>query len=103
MKIAAAIASTLLLGAVAQADTFRCGKWVANSDLSVTELVAKCGEPTAKHTRVDDVMVRNANTGLMRKTGETTVETWTYERGNSASAMLVTIVDGRIKSIERRK
>jgi hypothetical protein len=93
----------LLLGASAQAETFRCGKWIANEDLSPAELVAKCGEPASKQARVEDVLVRHANTGLMRKTGETTIETWTYVRGSTAPDMLVTIVDGRIKSIERRK
>jgi hypothetical protein len=46
--------------------------------------------------------VRNRNNGLRVKVGETTVQTWTYERGANAP-MIVTIVDGRIKSIERGK
>jgi hypothetical protein len=37
------------------------------------------------------------------KVGETTIETWTYDRGTQAAPMVVTIVDGRIKSIDRRK
>jgi len=36
------------------------------------------------------------------KVGETTVETWTYERGANP-AMVVIIVDGKIKSIDRQK
>jgi hypothetical protein len=47
-------------------------------------------------------MARNNNVGLMMKVGETTVETWTYDRGANA-AMVVTIVDGHIKSIDRQK
>ena len=39
----------------------------------------------------------------MIKMGETTIETWTYDRGPQAAPMVVTIVDGRIKSIERLK
>ncbi len=38
----------------------------------------------------------------MLKVGETTVETWTYDRGANP-AMVVTIVDGHIKSIDRQK
>ena len=38
----------------------------------------------------------------MVKIGETRMETWTYDRGANP-AMVVTIVDGRIKSIERQK
>lgn len=92
-----------LNAAPANADNFRCGNWIASADLSVTELLAKCGEPTARESRVEDVLSRNFNTGLMYKSGERTVETWTYLRGSRASPMVVTIVDGQIKSIERKK
>jgi hypothetical protein len=39
----------------------------------------------------------------MYKSGERTIETWTYLRGSRASPMVVTVVDGVIKSIERKK
>jgi hypothetical protein len=95
---------TLLLPLAASADeTFRCGKWVASSDLSVAELVRKCGRPTTTTSDTQDVLVRNHDTGLMMKVGKTTVETWTYDRGSTAASMVVTIVDGRIKNIERQK
>jgi hypothetical protein len=101
MKSALALA-LLLLSAMAFADeNFRCGKWIASSDLSVQELLAKCGEPSSRETRTEDVRVRNRNTGLLYKTGEILVEVWTYDRGSAAAPMVVTIVDGRIKSLER--
>jgi hypothetical protein len=101
MKFALALA-LLMLPAMASADeNFRCGKWIASSDLSVQELLAKCGEPSSRETRTEDVRVRNRNTGLLYKTGEILVEVWTYDRGSSAAPMVVTIVDGRIKSLER--
>ncbi|HEX6636985.1 MAG TPA: DUF2845 domain-containing protein [Steroidobacteraceae bacterium] len=87
----------------AHADNFRCGKWIASPDLSVAELLAKCGEPASRESRTEDVMSRNFNTGLMYKSGEQTVEIWTYDRGANAPPMIVTIVEGRIKSIERKK
>lgn len=94
--------SALLAPFTAVADSnFRCGKWIASSDMSVEDLLAKCGRPTTRTSAVQDVLVRNPNTGLMRKTGETLIETWTYDRGTTAPPMVVTIVDGRIKSIER--
>jgi hypothetical protein len=93
----------LLFPAAAVADeTFRCGKWIAASSMTVSELVAKCGEPASRESRTEDVKARNSNNGLMLKVGETTVETWVYDRGANP-AMVVTIVDGRIKSIERQK
>ena len=82
-------------------ENFRCGKWIASSGMTPAELAEKCGPPTTHDSRTEDVLVRNRNTGLMQKTGETRIETWTYDRGTQAAPMIVTIVDGRIKSIER--
>jgi len=97
------LAAALLLPVAASADeTFRCGKWIASSAMTVAELTDKCGEPTSRESRTEDVMTRNNNVGLMMKVGETTVETWTYERGANP-AMVVIIVDGQIKSIDRQK
>jgi len=96
-------AALLLLPFAASADeSFRCGNWIASSDMSVQELVQKCGEPATRESRTEDVLVRNRDNGLMLKTGETLIETWTYDRGANP-AMVVTIVDGRIKSIDRKK
>ena len=66
------------------------------------ELLAKCGIPSQRTSATEDVMARNKY-GLMQKIGETTVMTWTYDRGANAPPMVVTIVDGRIKKIERKK
>jgi hypothetical protein len=84
-------------------EPFRCGKWIVSSELTLDELTAKCGQPSTRNSNTQDVMVRNPNTGLVRKTGESTIETWIYNRGTRAAAMVVTIVDGKIKNIERQK
>jgi hypothetical protein len=97
-----ALCGTLTVPALAD-ENFRCGKWIASSDMTPAELAEKCGPPTLHESRTEDVMVRNRNTGLMQKTGETRIETWTYDRGTQAAPMIVTIVDGRIKSIDRQK
>jgi hypothetical protein len=104
MKTSLTIAALLILPFAASADEkFRCGNWIASSDMSVDELVQKCGEPTSRASRTEDVMVRNRNNGLVLKSGETLIETWTYDRGSQSAPMVVTIVDGRIKSIDRQK
>lgn len=98
-----AVALSLLLPLAASADeSFRCGQKIASSDMSVAELRQKCGEPASKTRETTDVKARNANNGLLVKVGETTTETWTYSRAPNPS-MVVTIVDGKIKSIERGK
>jgi hypothetical protein len=86
----------------AQADNFRCGKWVINSDLAVSELVAKCGKPDASEKRTEDVYARNASGGTYRTGAVSVTETWVYKRTNAAN-MVVTIVDGRIESIKRQE
>ena len=100
MKIPAAcalIASLVPLAASAD-ETFRCGKWIVSSALTVSELSTKCGAPTSHESITKDVLVRNRNTGLMQKVGETVID-----RGAHAAAMVVTIVDGQIKSIDRKQ
>jgi hypothetical protein len=103
MKNSMLVIAAMLPLAAAADETFRCGKWIVSSDLSPHELARKCGPPTTIESDTQDVLVRNRNNGLMVKVGETTVETWTYDRGTAGAPMVVTIVDGRIKNIERQK
>lgn len=98
---AVAICSGLaLVSPAAHAETFRCGQWIASPDMSVEELLGKCGEPTTKSVEVVDSYARTAAGGRIR-TGTSTIETWTYDRGSQSFPMVVTIVDGKIKSMER--
>lgn len=85
------------------AETFRCGQWIVSRDLSPDEVIQRCGLPDSRESRIEDVKVRNRNNGLMVKVGETITESWVYQRGTQAPPMVITIVDGRIKSIERHK
>lgn len=92
-----------LLPLAASAESFRCGKWIISEETTLDELVQKCGTPTTVESRTEDIKSRNRNNGLLIKTGETTTEIWTYDRGPQALPMVVTLVDGRIKRIERKK
>jgi hypothetical protein len=49
------------------------------------------------------VRAPNGYTGGNVKVGETVIETWTYDLGASKSPMVVTIVDGQVKKIERKE
>ena len=99
-RVVASVLSLLPMGVAAE--TFRCGQSVVTAEMSVGELTSKCGPPTAREGKTEDVKVRNKY-GLMVKIGETTTETWTYDRGPQAAPMVVTIVDGAIKKIERQR
>ncbi len=98
-----ALAAVAILSNVqpALAEGFRCGQRIATPDMTVAELLEACGEPTTKNVEIVDVFGPNVHGGGNVKRGTVTVETWTYDRGPRAFAMVVTIEDGRIKKMER--
>lgn len=91
-----------VLAAAAHSETFQCGQRIASQEMSVDELIAACGEPAHRSVERVDVYGHSASGGRI-KTGTSTVETLTFDRGNTAAAMVVTVVDGKIKSMERAK
>jgi hypothetical protein len=97
-----ALALGALAVSTAKAESFRCGQWIASPEMSVEELLEKCGEPTSRTVETVDVYGHSASGGRI-KTGTSTVEKLTYDRGSQASDMVVTVVDGKIKSMERAK
>ncbi len=101
--VAVAAVVGLATAQLALAEGFRCGQRIATPDMTVEELLAACGEPTTKNVEIIEVYGPSARgTGNIRR-GTVTVETWTYDRGSQASAMVVTIEDGEIKKMERAK
>ena len=98
----AVAALMLLLPLAASAETFRCGKWIVDEDISREELLHKCGTPTSRDSRIEDVRAPNGYTGGNTKVGETVIETWVYDLGAGKSPMVVTLVDGQVKKIERK-
>jgi hypothetical protein len=98
-----AVALVVGIANLAHSETIRCGSWLVDASVTVEELVRKCGEPASKRFEEQDVRVRSPNdlNSNTRKIGTTVTEYWTYERGTQAAPVLVTIVDGKIRSIER--
>ena len=101
--VAVAAMAVLAVAQPAVAEGFRCGQKIATPDMTVEELLEACGEPSDKSTEVVDVYGPNAQGAGNIKRGTITVETWTYDRGSQASAMVVTIEDGKIRKMERAK
>ncbi len=98
-----ATALALCFVSPAHAETIRCGSSLVDESATVEELVRKCGEPASKRFQEEDIRVRTPNDGNSntRKIGTTVTEFWTYDRGTQAAPLLVTIRDGKIRSIER--
>jgi len=74
---------------------FRCGQWLVSADTPLTELLKKCGEPSSKKVSIQDVIG-----SFGQKLGTTRIETWRYDRGSRAAAMIVTVVDGKVQSVD---
>ena len=98
---AAAAVVGLAVAQPASAEGFRCGQRIATPDMTVAELLEACGEPTTKNVEIVDVYGPNVHGGGNVKRGTVTVETWTYDRGSQAFAMVVTIEEGKIRKMER--
>jgi len=95
-----AAVATLVFGTAYGSETIRCGSSLVDSSVTVEELLRKCGEPVSKQYSEQDIRTRNAGGGT-RKIGTTVTEYWTYDRGSQASPVVITIVDGKVRSIER--
>src|SRR5690349_18964291 len=95
-----AFVTLLLLPLAAPAESMRCGKWVVSETASTSEILEKCGEPQQKDVSNEDVYARNA-AGYSNKVGVKVTERWRYQRSSGVLPMLVTIVDGKVISIER--
>jgi hypothetical protein len=78
----------------------RCGKWVVNETSSSAEILEKCGEPQQKDVTREDIYAKNT-IGSTHKVGVKVTERWRYQASNRMLPMLVTIVDGKVVSIER--
>jgi hypothetical protein len=77
---------------------FRCGTSLVSADISVAELLKKCGKPSSKEVSTHDVWKPH---GV--KADTSTTEIWRYGGGSRAAPMIVTITDGQIYSIEEGK
>lgn len=105
MKPLVPVCALVLLGPAASLcdESFRCGRWIVSSSLTVAELRAKCGEPSSRQVSTQDVRGPSVLGPGRVRVGTTTTEIWRYDRGSRAPAMVVTIVDGKIRSMERAR
>jgi hypothetical protein len=101
IRIALLLTGFLFMATPAAAETFRCGQWIASPEMTVEELLEKCGAPTSKTVEEIDVYGPAVSGSGRVKRGTSTVEKWIYDRGSQASAMVVTVEDGKIKSMGR--
>jgi hypothetical protein len=94
-----AIAMVLAASAAPASETMRCGKWVIDDETTLEELIAKCGAPASKAVTEADVYAHGPKGRIA--VGKSVTERWTYDRGSRSFRMVVTIVDGKLKSIDK--
>jgi hypothetical protein len=87
-----ALCAVVPLGVAVADDTFRCGNRLIEPGMTGPEVLAMCGEPTAKTVEVQDV--RSGN----QVVGKTEAQRWTYA---SYSTTRVLVFDqDTLKAIE---
>lgn len=96
-----AVVAILAMPAAHGNETLRCGRWLVDASATVDELLKKCGEPDS--VREEEIDVRAPGPHGMVKIGTTITAYLTYSRGTQAAAMIVTVKDGKIHSIEREE
>lgn len=100
VRVAAFAGLGVMLSTPVPAASMRCGSYVVNESETVDGLLTKCGEPQKKEVIEEEVRGKNA-AGVWIKMGVQVVEKWRYQKDSRTLPMEVTIVDGRIKKIER--
>jgi Protein of unknown function (DUF2845) len=90
----------VVIPGLAASESMRCGKWIVNEETPPEQIVAKCGRPQDKEVETEDVWGINALGGAV-KMGTSTTQRWYYKRSPGSLRMVVTIVDGQTRKIER--
>jgi hypothetical protein len=91
------VISPALPVAVVHASTINCeGGLVSTGDPRI-DLLAKCGEPTAREYHDEEVSERLDP--ITRRRAFITVEEWTYNFGPSSLQRIVTLRDGKVAAI----
>ena len=95
----AGLALALVVG-TAHADTLVCRSGrIVQPGMTADEVLAKCGAPTSKQIKEEDVRAVNPN-GYSIKVGTVTTETWRYDRGRQKPAALLVVRAGKVLSID---
>jgi hypothetical protein len=79
-------------------ELIRCSGGLVSPNISVADFLQRCGAPASKSVSTQDL---RDEYGV--KVGTLTTEIWAYTGDTTAPSMTVTVVDGRVQSIEQNK
>jgi hypothetical protein len=80
------------------ADTLRCGSALIEVGMKMSEVLDRCGTPTARTTISEPVFARTPAGGT-NQVGTSYKEVWTYDRPGKFPAEL-TFIDGALDTID---
>jgi hypothetical protein len=94
--------SVLLLVASASstlaASSWRCGSRLVGAGDAIEDVLARCGEPTARELSTE-IVTRRVSCDLA-VTRVVAIEQWTYNRGSKQFVRLLTFRDGTLVDID---
>lgn len=86
-------------GTAARADDLVCASGqIVEVDMTITQVLEKCGPPTHREVRMVQSRARG-NYGGVYKVGDTKVEIWRYDRGSRRQAAVLEFRDDKVFSI----
>ncbi|MFP2923971.1 DUF2845 domain-containing protein [Pyxidicoccus sp. 3LG] len=88
---------------VGQAASLRCGNALVSDGASKSEVVSKCGEPTAKESRTESEEVKTREQGSDTSTKHVvhkTFEEWTYNFGANRLVQVVVFENGKLVEVK---
>ena len=87
------LAAAVFLPALADADSYRCGRKIVRSGDPVSRLLELCGKPKRKDSGSETIEV----SGVPRKVK---VQRWYYKQGSRRLERVVFVYRGKIAAIE---
>ncbi len=79
-------------------ELIRCSGGLVSPNVSAADFLQRCGEPGSR-----SVSTRDLRDEYGVKVGTLTTEIWAYPGDATAPSMTVTVVDGRVQSIDQGK
>jgi hypothetical protein len=98
LALVAALGGLVAVSARAD-DSMRCGNALITVGMVASQVTAKCGPPKDKNVTEVPQRARRSG-GRSAVIGTLRVERWTYDRGYGQFPALLTLEDGKLKSIE---
>ena len=98
-----AVLPMLWFPTVGQAASLRCGNALVSDGAMKSEVLSKCGEPTAKETRTesDETRTRDRESDTSTKhVVNKTIDEWTYNLGANRLVQVVVFENGKLVDVK---